>query len=228
MASLVHGVSPRTPSPQLRIHRSQSFDSPSSHVTYIDESPFSKSADSIIHKPLPAYNALKAAETALMRHNTVKLQTKMSDESMLSESSAGSAMSSISSSPMSESGDESGFGLFQTGSPLIPTAPSPSQHSESRFNRTPDVLPPPPSILQSTPAEVEILTPNFAAYQDNTSPMYDPWLVRVVLDMYDVHGFDWTSIAEPIERIWGFRTSSAEVLGILSGNGRVRGRVWWD
>ena len=57
--------------------------------------------------------------------------------------------------------------------------------------------------------------------------MYDPWLVRVVLDMYDVRGFDWTMIAEPIERIWGFRTCSAEVLGILSGNGRL-GPRWWD
>ncbi|KAF2119845.1 hypothetical protein BDV96DRAFT_566185 [Lophiotrema nucula] len=58
--------------------------------------------------------------------------------------------------------------------------------------------------------------------------MYDPWLVRVVLDMYDVRGLDWMDIAEPIGRVWGFRTSSAEVLGILSGNGRIRDRVWWD
>ena len=58
-------------------------------------------------------------------------------------------------------------------------------------------------------------------------PMYDPYLVILVLDCYDKKGFDWTMIAEPIERIWGIRTSSAEVLGILSGNGRV-GRRWWD
>lgn len=58
--------------------------------------------------------------------------------------------------------------------------------------------------------------------------MHDPWLVRVVLDLYDVRGFDWTMMAEPIERIWGVKTCSAEVLGILSGNGRVLGRVWWD
>jgi hypothetical protein len=57
--------------------------------------------------------------------------------------------------------------------------------------------------------------------------MYSPWLVRVVLDMYDVRGMDWMSIAEPIERVWGVRTSSADVLGILSANGRV-GRRWWD
>jgi hypothetical protein len=57
--------------------------------------------------------------------------------------------------------------------------------------------------------------------------MFDPWLVRMVLDMFDVRGFDWMSIADPIERVWGVRTGSAEVLEILVGNGRVR-RVWWE
>jgi hypothetical protein len=52
--------------------------------------------------------------------------------------------------------------------------------------------------------------------------------VRIVLDLYDVHGLSWTDIAEPIGRVWGVRTSSAEVLGILSGNGRVVGQRWWD
>jgi hypothetical protein len=65
-------------------------------------------------------------------------------------------------------------------------------------------------------------------YQDTTCPMYSPWLVRVVLDMHDVHRLDWMSIAEPIERVWGVRTSSAEVLDILSDNGRVSNRQWWD
>jgi hypothetical protein len=36
------------------------------------------------------------------------------------------------------------------------------------------------------------------------------------------------SIAEPIERLWGVRTSTAEVLDILSDNGRVLNRQWWD
>jgi hypothetical protein len=58
--------------------------------------------------------------------------------------------------------------------------------------------------------------------------MYAPFLVRVVLDLYDVRGLAWQNIAEPVERIWGVRTSSAEVLGILSGNGRIVGRRWWD
>jgi hypothetical protein len=57
--------------------------------------------------------------------------------------------------------------------------------------------------------------------------MYSPWLVRVVLDLYDVRGLDWMSIAEPVERLWGVQTSSAEVLNILSDNGRVH-RQWWD
>ncbi|KAF2008980.1 hypothetical protein BU24DRAFT_428947 [Aaosphaeria arxii CBS 175.79] len=64
-------------------------------------------------------------------------------------------------------------------------------------------------------------------YQDASVPMFDPWLVRVVLDLYDVRRFEWMMIAEPIERIWGIRTSSAEVLEILSANGRLR-RCWWD
>lgn len=58
--------------------------------------------------------------------------------------------------------------------------------------------------------------------------MYSPFLVRVVLDLYDVRGMDWMSIAEPVERIRGVPTSTAEVLDILSDNGRVGNRKWWD
>ncbi|KAF2124863.1 hypothetical protein P153DRAFT_435072 [Dothidotthia symphoricarpi CBS 119687] len=65
-------------------------------------------------------------------------------------------------------------------------------------------------------------------YQDTSNAGYSPWLVRVVLDLYDVRGLAWTLIAEPVERIWGVRTSSGEVFGILLGNGRVGGRRWWD
>ncbi|KAJ4288422.1 hypothetical protein N0V90_011657 [Kalmusia sp. IMI 367209] len=204
---------PRTPSPKIRIHRSQSFDSPSSRVsvTPIDDSPYSKST-SAIAKPLPRYNALSAAEHAIVARKTVVLHTRMSDESMLS-----SASSSAASSPTS---DGEAFGLFSSGSPSVPEV-SPA-HVERRarpadINIKPNSFPTPPEILSST----------LSIYQDTSVPMYDPWLVRVVLDMYDIRGFDWTMIAEPIERIWGFRTSSAEVLGILSGNGRV-GRRWWD
>lgn len=208
----------RTPSPKIRIHRSQSFDSPSSRisVTPIDDSPYSKST-SAISKPLPRYDALGAAEHAIRARKPIVLHTKMSDESMLS-----SASSSESSSPTS---DNEAFGLFSES----PAAPSPvpitiRAHPQRRARPSnvktkPDVMPAPPEILSSSLA--------MSIYQDPTVPMYDPWLVRVVLDMYDIRGFDWMMIAEPIERIWGFKTSSAEVLGILSNNGRV-GRRWWD
>ncbi|KAF1976270.1 hypothetical protein BU23DRAFT_551733 [Bimuria novae-zelandiae CBS 107.79] len=211
---------PRTPSPKIRIHRSQSFDSPSSRisVTPIDDSPYSKST-SAISTPFPRYDALGAAGHAIASRHRVVLHTKMSDESMLSRVSSSDA-----SSPLSD-GEAEAFGLF-SGSPRAPSpAPTPAATRRQRkprpanVNTTPDIMPPPPEILSSSLA--------LSMYQDPTVPMYDPWLVRVVLDMYDIRGFDWTMIAEPIERIWGFKTSSAEVLGILSGNGRV-GRRWWD
>jgi hypothetical protein len=209
---------PRTPSPKIRIHRSQSFDSPSSRisVTPIDESPYSKST-SAISKPLPKYDALGAVEHAITTRKPIVLHTKMSDESMLS-----SASSSASSSPTS---DNETYGLFSESpaapSPVpVPTHAYPQRRARpANVNTKPDIMPTPPEILSSCLA--------LSIYQDPTVPMYDPWLVRVVLDMYDIRGFDWTMIAEPIERIWGFKTSSAEVLGILSNNGRV-GRRWWD
>lgn len=209
---------PRTPSPKIRIYRSQSFDSPSSRIsiTPIDDSPYSKST-SAISKPLPRYDALGAAEHAIKARKPIVLHTKMSDESMLS-----SASSSASTSPMS---DSETFGLF-SGSPAAPSPVPVTTHLRhqrakrpANVNTKPDVMPAPPEILSSSLA--------LSIYQDPTVPMYDPWLVRVVLDMYDIRGFDWMTIAEPIERIWGFKTSSAEVLGILSNNGRV-GRRWWD
>ncbi|KAF2466238.1 uncharacterized protein BDR25DRAFT_76815 [Lindgomyces ingoldianus] len=213
-----HAPPPRTPSPKIRIHRSQSFDSPSSRIsntTPIDDSPYSKSAGALTAKPLPSYNALKAAEQAMIRHvgNKVVLHTRMSDDSILSESeseSNSSAASSIQCSPISP---DARFGLFASGSPAFPSAPSPPMAQTTL----------PPNTLNES-----VVAPNLAMYQDPNVQMYDPWLVRVVLDMYDVRGFDWTMIAEPIERVWGCRTSSAEVLGILTRNGRIRGCVWWD
>lgn len=220
MAALL-SAPPRTPSPKIRIHRSQSFDSPSSRisVTPIDDSPYSKSTGSItIPKALPRHDALKSAELALVARNRVTLQTKMSDDSLMSDASS-SASSSNTSSP-TESDEGSQFGLFTSGSPTMPS-PSPQyaepRHRPAHINTMSAERAPPPEILSST----------LSVYQDMSSPMYDPWLVRVVLDMYDVRGFDWTMIAEPIERIWGFRTCTSEVLGILSGNGRLAPR-WWD
>jgi hypothetical protein len=220
MAALL-SAPPRTPSPKIRIHRSQSFDSPSSRisVTPIEDSPYSKSTGSItIPKPFPRYDALKAAEHSIVARNRVTLQTKMSDDSLMSDVSSSSSSSSTSSPTESEDGSQ--FGLFTSGSPTIPS-PSPEypapRHRPANINTAPTERPPPPEILSST----------LSVYQDMSTPMYDPWLVRVVLDMYDVRGFDWTMIAEPIERIWGFHTCTAEVLGILSGNGRL-GPRWWD
>jgi hypothetical protein len=65
------------------------------------------------------------------------------------------------------------------------------------------------------------------AFQDPESSMTSPWLVRVVLDLHDVKGVCWMDVAGMVERVYGVRTGSEEVLGILSGNGRVR-RRWWD
>jgi hypothetical protein len=67
-----------------------------------------------------------------------------------------------------------------------------------------------------------------ALHEDPDSEFIDPWLVRVVLDLYDVRRYDWMMIAEPIQRVWGIRTSSAVVLSILQRNGRVARTMWWD
>ncbi|CAO2652595.1 Nn.00g008780.m01.CDS01 [Neocucurbitaria sp. VM-36] len=205
---------PRTPSPKVRI-RAQSFDSPSSSrmtVTPIEESPCSKSTGAIMS--LPRHDVIKAAERGAMRpvHVLLPLHTKMSDESILSDSS--SASSSVASSPTDSEGNMD----LCSDSPL----PSPCE---------PRQRPHPLTFCQSisydeSPAAVEPSSPFL--YQDTSYPMYSPWLVRVVLDLYDVRGLDWMSIAEPIQRIWGVRTSTAQVLDILSANGRVNNRRWWD
>ncbi len=207
---------PRTPSPKIRIHRSQSFDSPPSaiSVTPIDDSPYSKSTGCIVlPKPLPRYDALQAAEHPPTERSRV-LQAKMSDDSLMSDAS--SVSSSAQSSPREGSERASHFALLSA-SPSLPASASPSPSGMRARQAVPNDAPSPP----------EIPSLSSAIYQDMSTPMYDPWLVRVVLDMHDVRGFDWTIIAEPIDRIWGFKTSSAEVLGILSANGRV-GRRWWD
>jgi hypothetical protein len=205
MANLM--APPRTPSPKVRI-RSQSFDSPSSRisVTPIDDSPYSKSTGSI--KTLASYDAVKAAAQGALRSVNVipPLNTKMSDESILSDTS--SALSSNSSSPTK----------FESNMHLC---------TDSSKQRQ---CPHPLAFAQSINYEEQTAETSMSpfVYQDMTCPMYSPWLVRMVLDMHDVHRLDWMSIAEPIERVWGVRTSSAEVLDILSDNGRVSDRRWWD
>lgn len=142
------------------------------------------------------------------------LNTKMSDESILSDAS--SAASSATSSP-SSAGSETEF---------FSNPPPPPSHSSRRRRPRPHPL----SFAQQTSRDNDVVAEPTSPflYQDTSCPMYSPWLVRVVLDMYDVRGLDWMAIADPIERVWGVQTSSADVLGILSDNGRVPNRRWWD
>ncbi|KAF1914782.1 hypothetical protein BDU57DRAFT_304563 [Ampelomyces quisqualis] len=203
---------PRTPSPKVRI-RSRSFDSPSSRLAFspIQESPFSKSTGAIA---LSRDNALKAGEQGELEPANVllPLHTKMSGESVMSVASSASSSGASSSSGTEEDGDS------------MSDIPSPRTHLARQ-------RPHPPTLCQSvtcdaTPIEEQACSPFL--YQDKSYPMYSPWLVRAVLDLYDIRGLDWMSIADPIERFWGVQTNSAEVLSILSDNGRVRNRRWWD
>ncbi|RMZ70778.1 hypothetical protein GMOD_00008409 [Pyrenophora seminiperda CCB06] len=212
---------PRTPSPKVRI-RSQSFDSPGSggsrsSITPIEHySPFSKSTGSI--KTLSSYEAIKAVAEKVMRPLGVMLSplnSKMSDDEEESdiESSNSSSNNSPSSSPTTTS-----FLSAETSSPVLTS--STSRRSSRRSH--------PLAEAQSVSDTVELEPTSPFLYQDTSFAMYSPWLVRVVLDMYDVRGLCWMDIADPIERVWGVQTSSAEVLGILSDNGRVGIRRWWD
>ncbi|KAH7071616.1 hypothetical protein FB567DRAFT_207014 [Paraphoma chrysanthemicola] len=213
MATII--APPRTPSPKVRI-RSQSFDTPSSRisVTPIEESPYSKSTGTITTKALLHHDILQATEQGALQPVNVllPLHTKMSDESIMSEVS--SASSSVASSP-THSDEEMDL---MSDSPLLPSKSERQRPHPLTFCQS-------ISYEDATPIE-EPSSPFL--YQDTSYPMYSPWLVRAVLDMYDVRGLDWMSIAEPVERIWGVRTNSAEVLAILSDNGRVLNRRWWD
>jgi hypothetical protein len=213
MASVI--VPPRTPSPKVRI-RSQSFDSPSSRisVTPIDESPFSKSTGAIVARAVSLHHALEPSDQDGHRPARVllPLHTKMSDESMTSDASSAS-----SSEASSLTNSEQDMELMSDSPSLV------SQYGRQR--------PHPLTFCQSvtyeaTPTEEQPSSPFL--YQDTNYPMYSPWLVRVVLDLNDVRGLDWMSIAEPVQHLWGVRTSTAEVLNILSDNGRVLNRQWWD
>ncbi|KAF2034072.1 hypothetical protein EK21DRAFT_85867 [Setomelanomma holmii] len=212
MASII--VPPRTPSPKVRI-RSQSFDTPSSRisVTPIEESPYSKSTGAIETKALPHHDVLKVAEQgALQPVNALfPLHTKMSEESIMSEASSSS---SFASSPTDSEGEMD----LMSDSPLLPTVGERQRPHPLTFCQ---------SITYEDATPIEEPSSPFL-YQDKSYPMYSPWLVRAVLDLHDVRGLDWMSIAEPVERIWGVRTCSAEVLAILSDNGRVLNRRWWD
>jgi hypothetical protein len=213
MATII--APPRTPSPKVRI-RAQSFDSPSSRisVTPIDESPFSKSTGSIATKSFARSHVLESDEQCALRPFNVllPLHTKMSDESFLSEAS--SAPSSAASSPT----DSERQMDLTCDSPSFPAQREPQRPHPLTFCQ---------SVTYENVTPVEEQSSPFQ-YQDTSYTMYSPWLVRAVLDLHDVRGLDWMSIAEPVERIWGVRTCTAEVLAILSDNGRVNNRRWWD
>jgi hypothetical protein len=220
---------PRTPSPKVKIHRSQSFDSPSSRisVTPIDESPYSKSASFIptYAHPLPRYDILKGTHDG----------ATLSDDEAMSDASSEEGYSNASDS------SENWFGLFESGSPppryTSPLLPPPSRsnnpiRTHSRNNSIHahhahyEQIPSSPQ--PSSPLQILSSSPPLSIYQDTSTPSYDPWLVRIVLDLFDVRGYDWMDMAEVITRFWGRRTGSAEVLEILRGNGRVNTGVWWD
>jgi hypothetical protein len=62
----------------------------------------------------------------------------------------------------------------------------------------------------------------------NTDSVLDPKLVILVLDLYDRQRFEWTMIAEPIQRMWGIEATSATILAILQQHGRIQRTLWWD
>jgi hypothetical protein len=232
---------PRTPSPRVRIRAASfSFDSPPSRSSTTPlEEPFSKSTGAITTHALARHHGLTPAAPPVLR----PLSTKMSDESMSDASSASAG--SGANSPMVgvldvdvdadvhvrrrarahvDAGLPPGnlLGLFSTTtttpSPGLGYSPVPSSSASSYYSS--------PSQRSDSPASPAVADP--FAFQDPAFPMYPPFLVRVVLDLYDVRGLAWQNIAEPVGRIWGVRTSTAEVLEILCRNGRVMGRRWWD
>ncbi|USP80333.1 hypothetical protein yc1106_07607 [Curvularia clavata] len=230
-------VAPQTPSLKVRI-RSQSFDSPFLRlsVTPVEESPFSKSTGSL--KTLPSYDATSDSIPAGGFGSAgalPPLNTKASDASMLSEALSAS-FSSVTTSPTS-----SGSSMELDADEAL--SPSPSQeeeeeeeeqveqHQHQHQHQRQRPRPHPLAFTQSTThsdASIAVGPTSPFLYQDTSCPMYSPWLVCAVLDMHDVRRLDWMSIADPIERVWGVRTSSADVLGILSDNGRVVRREWRD
>ena len=101
-------------------------------------------------------------------------------------------------------------------------------HAQSKAKRqrlSPPRLALPPNVIDGVAGDMGPASP--FTFQDPESAMTSPWLVRAVLDLHDVHRLSWMEISDVIGRVYGVRTSSAEVLDVLSGNGRVR-RSWWD
>jgi hypothetical protein len=232
-------VPPRTPSPKVRIRpQSFSFDSPSSitrltATTPIEEYPFSKSTGNInVTRAVPQHHVL------------LPLRTKMSEESLSSSSSSAMSISTASSPTASchrlslrDLPEGNLLGLFEHAPPPLPAdaltshpprtvSPPYAQSAAKRPRLSPPRLALPPNAIDGA-AAVDMGPASPFAFQDPSSAMTSPWLVRAVLDLHDVHRLSWMEISDVIGRVYGVRTSSAEVLDVLSGNGRVR-RSWWD
>ncbi|KAG9202404.1 hypothetical protein G6514_004380 [Epicoccum nigrum] len=232
-------VPPRTPSPKVRIRpQSFSFDSPSSitrltATTPIEEYPFSKSTGNInVTRAMPQHHVL------------LPLRTKMSEESLSDSSSSAMSISTASSPTASchrlslrDLPEGNLLGLFEHAPPPLPAdaltshpprtvSPPYAQSAAKRPRLSPPRLALPPNAIDGA-AAVDMGPASPFAFQDPSSAMTSPWLVRAVLDLHDVHRLSWMEISDVIGRVYGVRTSSAEVLDVLSGNGRVR-RSWWD
>jgi hypothetical protein len=253
MAALL-AAPPRTPSPKVRIRsQSFSFDSPSSitrlHAsTPIEESPFSKSTGSInINKAVPQHHVLlplrkKMSEDSLsdsssaMSISTASSPTRSEHETSLhgTPSDAEAAEHEVTDHLMDLPAGNL-LGLFENAH-----KPRPSDALNSHPPRTPSPLSSrstqsPAKRPRLSPPALHLPAPDLTltgpvspfAFQDPGSSMTSPWLVRVVLDLHDVKGVCWMDIPTIVEGVYGVRTGSEEVLGILAGNGRVR-RRWWD
>ncbi|KAF2197252.1 hypothetical protein GQ43DRAFT_466553 [Delitschia confertaspora ATCC 74209] len=226
---MLHRPTPpsRTPSPKVRIHRSQSFGSPSSRLKNSSPvprslSPFSKSTSAIIG-PLSLPHSYKKPRS-VVRH----ISHKVVLHAQFDDSDSEESISSADASPVPSPDEDNRYMLFNDtsplGSPIHPTSP----HSASPCS-SPSYPTGPSSTIPHSSSQGAQDTTTFRIPPADLTPVWDPWLVRLVLDMYDKRGFDWTCIAEAISTVWGVGTCSAEVLGILQGNGRVRGAgVWWD
>lgn len=206
----------RTPSPGAW-KRSQSLDSarPRLGINPTQESPFSKSSGAISSRSIASRVHRKKLErvSAPILNAPLPLHTKISNESMLSGdslSSSSTAVSSVNSDTVAEISTASLSSAFK-GQEERPHSLTCIQAVDP--NRT-------------TPSKVQ--PPSPFLYRDFSYPMHSPWLVRIVLDLYDIRGLDWMFIAEPVGRLWYIQTSSAEVLDILNNNGRVSNRCWWD
>ncbi|OCK82012.1 hypothetical protein K432DRAFT_433746 [Lepidopterella palustris CBS 459.81] len=200
---------PRTPSPKPHILRSRSFtyESPSSarlrSSPSLNASPLSKSSSQLF---IPGKLCAPQAASMAMHAMPTSPSPTPSSSSSASYSTA-STLSDVESESRPSLPCPSPPPSYLTISPN----PSYSTYSSGRRRR----------------AERADLAER-GEYEDPDSIAQDPLLVRVVLDLYDVQRFDWTQIADPLQRMWGFETSSAAVLAILQRNGRVTRTVWWD